>query len=155
MSPEFDTEKGDDLETIRQRLTEAATWLGIAGKLTDSEFPRTTDLHPRHLEPNRKEEVASVAMKRNWGIRDNRAAPPSRIEGRLLGYSPDETVWDGASEGATAGFFDVEDAPPWDFWLAYVVESGDQSRDYLVCWIPPAFVETAEIGIDVNPVGCD
>jgi hypothetical protein len=25
---------------------------------------------------------------------------------------------------------------------------------YLVCWIPPTFVETVQDGIDVNPVDC-
>lgn len=154
MSLEFDTEKGDTLDMLRQRLAEAATWFEISSHLPESGFPRSADLHPRHLEPNRKETVGSVAMQRNWGIRDNRAMPPHRIEGRLLGYPPDDTLWDGASEGATGGFFDVEDAPPWDLWLGYVVEAGGRGRDYLVCWIPPALVQTADDGIIVNPVDC-
>ncbi len=50
------------------------------------------------------------------------------------------------------GFFDVVDEPPWDLWLGYLVEAS--GRSYLVSWIPPAFVDTAEDGINVNPVAC-
>lgn len=67
--------------------------------------------------------------------------------GRLLFI--EEGVDDGASEDASNGFFDVHDLPPWDTWVVY-----DRERTRLVSWVPPAFVEMAEAGINANPVDC-
>src|SRR5271163_2440722 len=40
-------------------------------------------------------------------------------EGRFLLYVPEENCSDGASEHASTGFFDEDDAPPWDTWVAF------------------------------------
>jgi hypothetical protein len=77
-----------------------------------------------------------------------------RIEGRLLSFAPDETLSDGAAEAVSQGFFNVENEPPWDLWLGYVVELGERRWGYVVCWIPPTFVQAAADGIDVNPEVC-
>lgn len=69
-----------------------------------------------------------------------------------MAYSPDETVWDGASEAVSGEFFDVHDAPPWDLWLGWMIDP--DRREYLVSWVPPMFVEPVQNGIDVNPVEC-
>ena len=150
MTLDFDTEKGDDLETLKQRLLEAAAWFEHCQRQPASSFPRSEVIHPSHLETDRKGVVWWVARGRE--LKAARELSTGPVEGRLLGWSPDETVLDGASEGATDGFFNVEDEPPWDLWLGYVVETG--GREYLVCWIPSSLVETAQIGIDVNPVAC-
>jgi len=110
---EFDTAKGDDLETVRQRLAEAAAWFEAASPLPGSGFPRNPILHPSHLETDRKHAVWSVAAARTRP-RGDKVALVGPIGGRLLGYAPDETVSDGASQDVTSGFFDVEDEPPWD-----------------------------------------
>ena len=154
MEIELNTEKGDDLETIRERLAEAVAWFEIAARLPDSGFPRSTDLHPRHLDTDRRHVVWWVARDRRTALKGDRGTTGGRIEGRLLGYAPDETVHDGASESVTAGFFNIEDEPPWDLWLAWVVEKNDRPRENLVCWIPPSLVKTADDGIEVNPVAC-
>jgi hypothetical protein len=52
MGLDFDTEKGDDLETLRERLAEAAAWFEVASQLPESGFPRTADLHPPHPRPD-------------------------------------------------------------------------------------------------------
>jgi hypothetical protein len=150
VATDFDAEKGDDIETIRKRLGEAMAWFEHAANSSDDGFPRSANLHPSHLETNRKTVVRWVAERRTYGVK----APMPRgvINGRLLGYGPDETVLDGASEGATHGFFNWEDEPPWDLWLGWMVEtSGGQ---YLVSWIPPSLLKTAQEGIDANPVDC-
>jgi hypothetical protein len=67
--------------------------------------------------------------------------------GRLLLYSPEENVADGASQHASAGFFDVYDTPPWDTWVSY-------SDGTLLSWVPPQLVGMVQRGIDVNPVDC-
>jgi hypothetical protein len=74
---------------------------------------------------------------------------------------PDQNLCDGASESATKGFFDVDNIPPWDFWVGYFVEAIELDRpsyrgvrEYLASWIPPSLVPLAQAGIDVNPEAC-
>jgi hypothetical protein len=68
-------------------------------------------------------------------------------QGRLLLYFPMETVTDGAAEAVSHGFFDGEDAPPWDTWFWY-------SNGAILCWIPESKAATVQAGIDANPVDC-
>jgi hypothetical protein len=68
-------------------------------------------------------------------------------KGRLLLYEPLETVTDGASDSSSRGFFDIEDAPPWDAWFLY-------SEGSIFSWVPEALVQDAQAGIDANPVDC-
>jgi hypothetical protein len=42
--------------------------------------------------------------------------------GRLLIFEPDMTVFDGASENASQGYFDIYDVPPFDTWVWYCNE---------------------------------
>jgi len=71
----------------------------------------------------------------------------ARSQGRLLLYEPLETVDDGAASASSQGFFDVEDAPPWDTWFVY-------SGGSIFCWVPDSLVQKAQAGIDANPVDC-
>jgi hypothetical protein len=83
--------------------------------------------------------------------------PITSLEGRLLVYFPDLNLSDGAAEQASGGFFDADNAPPWDTWLSFVDDgegSGLDTRFYLIAWVPAAFVELAQAGIDVNPEQC-
>ncbi|HUF53137.1 MAG TPA: hypothetical protein VMR52_05100 [Dehalococcoidia bacterium] len=70
----------------------------------------------------------------------------------MLGYAPDESLSDGAAEVATDGFFNSDNEPPWDLWIACVVEPG--GREYLVSWIPGELVDTVSTGVEVNPEAC-
>jgi hypothetical protein len=76
--------------------------------------------------------------------------------GRLLAYFPDDELSDGAAEAETRGFFDVNNAPPWDTWVAlFRDEGGDVSTsDCLVSWVPGTLVKSVDRGIFVNPEGC-
>jgi hypothetical protein len=154
MGLEFDTEKSDDLETLRQRLAEAAAWFEVASRIPDSGFPRSDDFHPRHLEDDRKRAVRWVANDRRRALPRSGERMSDRIEGRLLSFAPDETLSDGAAESVSQGFFNVENEPPWDLWLGWVVEKSDRPREYLVCWVPSNFVQAAADGIEVNPEVC-
>ena len=73
--------------------------------------------------------------------------PSSRDAGRLLLYEPYENVCDGASEYSSNGFFDVNDAPPWDTWVSFDGRT-------LLSWVPPVLVPLAQAGIDANAVDC-
>jgi hypothetical protein len=93
--------------------------------------------------------------------------------GRLVLFDAAYSVYDGASEFVTRGFFDVGDVPAWDTWVSYAVDparaaAGERQRaggagpsaaesgfdDYLVAWVPPVLVGLVGEGIGVNPVGC-
>jgi hypothetical protein len=67
--------------------------------------------------------------------------------GRILIYTPSENVADGASKYASMGFYDANDAPPWDSWVHYL-------KGELICWVPSVLVPLAQDGIDANPVEC-
>jgi hypothetical protein len=74
-------------------------------------------------------------------------SPSTNDEGRLLFYWPYENLADGASEYSSNGFFDVNDAPPWDTWISF-----DAKR--LVSWVPSVLVPLAQAGIDANAAEC-
>lgn len=66
---------------------------------------------------------------------------------KLLIYFPLETVDDGAAEAASSGFYDLQDAPPWDTWILF-------ADDAIFCCVPEFAVPYAQDGIDANPVDC-
>ena len=66
---------------------------------------------------------------------------------KLLLYEPLETVSDGAAEAGSQGFYDVEDAPPWDTWFWY-------AGGAIFCRVPEPAIGAAQDGIDANPVDC-
>jgi hypothetical protein len=71
----------------------------------------------------------------------------TQTRGRVLLYAPMENVSDGASEASSRGFFDGEDAPPWDLWFRY-------KDGTIFSWVPERLVSAAQAGIDANPVDC-
>jgi len=79
-----------------------------------------------------------------------------RGRGRLLVYLPDDNLADGAAEVESKGFFDIDNTPPWDTWVALLRNpAGDLSSEWhLVCWVPDPLVDLADRGILVNPEKC-
>ena len=67
--------------------------------------------------------------------------------GRILLYEPLENVSDGASASSSLGFFDMEDAPPWDTWFLH-------SSGSIFSWVPEDLTRNAQAGINANPVDC-
>jgi hypothetical protein len=102
--------------------------------------------------------VDEVAGKRRTLLSGFRLDPLQRpslfVKGRLLTYEPELNIYDGAAENASRGFFDVDNMPPWDLWLVYVIEQGPQPHTYLLAWVPPECLELATAGIEVNPEQC-
>jgi hypothetical protein len=95
--------------------------------------------------------VEDLAEKRAAQLRLEHRYPSPLLghpdSGRLLLYAPDESLFDGAAQYTSKGFFDVNNIPPWDTWVCFF-------EKYLVSWVPPQLVELASQGIDVNPEGC-
>lgn len=75
--------------------------------------------------------------------------------GRLLFYYPYDNLADGFSEIESEGFFNSENEPPWDTWVAFISEmTSEGNARYLVSWVPPQMLNHAEAGVHVNPEGC-
>lgn len=75
--------------------------------------------------------------------------------GRLLVFFPDEGLSDGAAEVETRGFFDLDNAPPWDTWVGLFRDvEAERSADYLVSWVPKRLVDLIDRGIRANPEEC-
>jgi hypothetical protein len=95
--------------------------------------------------------MSAIIETRSTLIRDthigNADLALAQSKGKLLLYEPLETVTDGAAAAASRGFFDIEDAPPWDTWFLY-------SRGTIFSWVPESLAQNAQAGIDANPVDC-
>ena len=82
--------------------------------------------------------------------------------GRLICTDP-YPPWGGAAESASHEFFDEEDLPPWDTWIAYLperniaqpasLEDAANVHFYLVSWVPPEFVDLVQAGIEASSFG--
>jgi hypothetical protein len=149
-----------DSETFHQRLAEAVTWchdggahIAVTGSL------RTSSLYPGLLWDTRASAVHSVLQYRCSCLRGGPVHPETHDGGlrggRLLCYFPDADLCDGAAEVASDGFFDVHNTPPWDTWVGLFQDSANQTYGTnLVSYVPVAFLERAESGVDVNPEQC-
>jgi hypothetical protein len=84
------------------------------------------------------------------------AARNDLADGDLLLYLPDQQLADGAAEQASDGFFDMDNTPPCDSWVALVREprADRSSRDHLICYVLAELRGTAQRGIDANLEGC-
>lgn len=154
-------------QDILRPLLEAATWCTLRSfydnKLRSSELDPSTILSvPRIGEAaieawldlkraNYQRAVSSINETRSKLLRDANVSllnwQQLRLRGRLLCYEPLETVEDGASEAGSRGFFDIEDAPPWDCWFL-------SWRGSICSWVPESLEQLVQDGIDGNPVDC-
>lgn len=95
--------------------------------------------------------VTEITEKRSVLLREANMATQewstAQSQGRVLAYEPLENVEDGAAEASSRGFFDGQDAPPWDTWILY-------ANHTIYSWVPETFYSVAQAGIDANPVDC-
>ena len=143
------------LEPFWERLQEAASWCAERASLDDPRgCLRSEGVRPRVLEPSYFDAVQTVA----YGRRPRKivVADPF-VAGQLLVYFPDGELADGAAEQESKGFFDVNNAPPWDTWVGFFRDDVGQDSSvaqYLIAWVPRLLVPLAQAGIDVNPERC-
>ena len=64
-------------------------------------------------------------------------------------YDPSHSDSSGGSWAYSEKFFDFDDCPPWDTWVAFIPKG-----DYLICWIPEIFFPIAERGMEASPMQC-
>ena len=164
-----------DSNSHSQPLTEVLVALGEVAAWCTRHPLRSDDLRSSELDPHSflnlpvlselgidayvkakrdsyRQATESINQKRSQMIlRDATTQPLVLAEaqtlGRLLRYEVMETVSDGAAEASSHGFFDMEDAPPWDTWFWH-------KDDAIFCWVPDSLVSTAQAGINANPVDC-
>jgi hypothetical protein len=115
---------------------------------------RTLELKPRSFFDRQFDRFAIVEElieKRAELLRQQTRYPDkvssSLAGGKLLVYEPDDNVSDGASQYQTKGYFDLDDAPPWDTWVCYL-------ERHLISWVPPQLLNLVNEGIAVNCVDC-
>lgn len=96
-------------------------------------------------------EAVETLVRRRMELLPERAKreqiPVNPYEGRLLLFTPQDSLSDGAATVASEGFFDVDNVPAWDTWLYF-------DGHILASWVPPQLIAKVQSGIDVNPEGC-
>jgi hypothetical protein len=123
----------------------------LRSQLRSPSLKPSIDIHEKFEEPPQELAVREVIMRRSELLASQvgreELSVPAKTEGSILIYMPNETVFDGASEAGSEGFFDDYDAPPWDTWFHY-------HKGKLFCWVPSVLIPLAQAGIDGNPVQC-
>ena len=157
---EITTGFGDNV-SFELRLAETEAWCEPRARASDHAASlRSDSLRPRVLEVDRSRIVRSVADARAQSllVQNARGDPIASglAGGRLLAYFPDAELSDGAAEVETRGFFDINNAPPWDTWVALFRDEGRDlsTRDCVVSWVPERLVLLVDRGIFVNPEQC-
>jgi hypothetical protein len=116
---------------------------------------RSSELKPHSFLPDPSREksnkiVRGVVSRRAEILRSqNRSPTPTDqlADGKLVLFSPEETLIDGGARYSSKGFFDVDNVPPWDTWVAF-------EEQYVIGWVPPPLIELANAGVDANPEQC-
>jgi hypothetical protein len=146
----------DTLAPLWQRLRETIAWCRPRVRRDDPrQSLRSNQTRPRVLERDYFAAVSGVALSRRSA--DATTVPLGSLEGgRLLVYFPDLDLACGAAEAESAGYFDLDNAPAWDTWVAMLQDDAETRRDtpYLVAWVPAELVALADRGIHVNPEEC-
>jgi hypothetical protein len=138
----------ESLQPFRERLAETVSWGSRHREGPPGEALRSSVLAPPPAMPW-PETVRAVMEKRllQLGRSWRRTLDPLGA-GMLLVYFPTPPHSRGSARQASEGFFDEQDTPPWDTWVAYVEEA---ERSYLVAWVPPVALGPASLGITAAP----
>ena len=178
--------KTDPEVLFRKRLAEAATWCESRIAVGDPEHSlRSEDLKPTLLEDDgslrrlwlRPEHIQDVVLRREYLLSSAQRSPsvPKVGAGRLLAAAYEYTNHNDASADETGYFFDENDVPPWDTWVAEIQGVGGEpvpsredktwpptlrswmggplNRGVLIAWIPRPFVALAGKGIETECMG--
>jgi hypothetical protein len=144
----------EDPERTRQQALELMRAGETASILPLNSQLRTLELKPRAFtwpQTNRAEIVEELAEKRASLLLEKSAYPIigslDLAGGKLLACEPDDNMADGASQHQSKGYFDGDDAPPWDTWVCYFDR-------HLISWVPPLLLGLVQKGIAVNMVDC-
>ncbi len=150
-------------------LAQTMVWCATQDFLNDpTNSLRTAELRPPSFlqldsVPRREAMIDTLIEKRFKLLRFNgkyRILPAKGLAGgRLVVYDPDQNRFDSMALVEWFGYFDWDNLPPWDTWIAYVRDEererqGLSHPSYLVAWVPPDLIERADAGIRANPERC-
>jgi hypothetical protein len=116
-------------------------------------WPRSPELRPSNLHLGEAQQATDEAPWQaavEFVVRERRKRLPSPLvaaPGRIVAFQPGETLSDGAADAVTAGFFDLNNTPPWDTWVGF-------REGTLYAWIPQALEIVVQEAIEVNPEQC-
>jgi hypothetical protein len=96
-----------------------------------------------------REAVEALVTRRTELLQSHAGSSPlmNVHGGKLLLFTPQDSLSDGAATVASDGFFDADNVPAWDTWLYF-------GGCTLVSWVPPPLISKVQSGIDVNPESC-
>ena len=151
-----------------RNLTETIAWCLHAGNIADPKKSLRTFEPRTPLLSSQEFQVCCVSLdraRRLESIGKRGLVPVTDLQGgRLLAYFPDDNLADGYAAEVSKRYFDDDNIPPYDtwVWMAEDVETiarSDGNRElrttkFLVAWVPPAFLELANAGIQGNPEQC-
>jgi hypothetical protein len=155
-------------DNFLRSLTETVVWCLQTGKIADPKTSlRTFEPKTPYLS-SQDFQVFCVSLDRSRRLRSigqRDLVPVTDLQGgRLLAYFPDHNLADGYAEDISKGYFDVDNIPPYDTWVWMVENVENVTRDdgttermpanFLVAWVPPAFLEIANKGVRGNPEEC-
>src|SRR5215469_13736272 len=158
---------------LKQRITQTSLWANLAlAKASVVEVIReklwrgepTSQLRTNALDPAQfgaecfrtghanipTLKAVETLVQRRLELLRNEARSLETInpeEGKLLLFTPQDSLSDGAATVASDGFFDVDNVPAWDTWLYF-------DGHTLLSWIPPQLISKVQSGVDVNPEAC-
>ncbi|MDD9966520.1 MAG: hypothetical protein OXR73_09865 [Myxococcales bacterium] len=103
--------------------------------------------------------MSSCAIRSRWwptsqlcGALESQREDQRRYQADWSPTLPFDNLCDGAAEAESRGYLDVENAPPWDTWVAWSASGSDSGL--LLAWVPADFVVDVESGIQVNTEQC-
>jgi hypothetical protein len=149
---------------FRSRLGQTLAWLELETpfELVDGKVVCTSRLNVDELyaADHPHDAVAEIVERRATLLREASAStelPSSLPAGRLLLLLLDFNLMDGGCFDPSGGFLDGYNFPVCDSWidlfvLVPTVLNGPQSA--LASWVPAAFVDSVQRGIEVNPEEC-
>lgn len=142
----------------KNELRETQAWCAAKADLArPKDCFRDERLRPELLSPSRRHAVDDVRRSRRLYSDGQVSADLETViaGGRLIAYSPDSNLACGMSEVETKGYFDVNNTPPWDTWVALLdAPNSKHWESTLIAWVPLAFVPLVQAGIDVIPEQC-
>jgi hypothetical protein len=142
----------------KNEFRDAQAWCAAKADLTrPKDCLRDERLKPQLLPPSRLDAVDDVRRSRRlYSDRHVSADLDSVVAGgRLIAYSPDFNLACGMSEVETKGYFDVNNTPPWDTWVALLdAPNAKHWETSLIAWVPAPFVPLVQAGINVIPECC-
>lgn len=170
----------DDIEEFRKRLIETQTWCAARIDMvhpdtslrspllrptgTHGDDERMTNITWGSLAERREMVAALTSQRADLLAQAGQVPAPSlipAIKGRHLAYDPDSTLSDGAAWVASKGFFDGDNTPAWDTWIAYIDTETPGNlftlarfASFLVSWVPQDLVDMVEYALWANPEEC-